>query len=171
MDENERRARRACPRGPHGPHGPVGDARRARRRSKGRARCACLRGCNCSESRRSIFLTEGSTPRRGRRVLPVTLGHHHKPFGSARTARALRALDLAGALHALWRTERRGAREKRRRSRSANDMRLAPPACSEPAKRARMGTGPAQRQSCGPGGHVPHMHRILQEEIQWPELN
>ena len=61
---------------------------------------------------RSIFLTEGSTPRRGRRVLPVTLGHHHKPFGSARTARGLRALDLAGALHALWRTERRGAREK-----------------------------------------------------------
>ena len=59
-----------------------------------------------------MFLTEGSTPRRGRRVLPVTLGHHHKPFGSARTARALRALDLAGALHALWRTERRGAREK-----------------------------------------------------------
>ena len=61
---------------------------------------------------RSIFLTEGSTPRRGRRVLPVTLGRHHNPFGSARTARALRALDLAGALHALWRTERRGAREK-----------------------------------------------------------
>ena len=42
----------------------------------------------------------------------MTLGRHHKPFGSARTARALRALDLAGALHALWRTERRGAREK-----------------------------------------------------------
>ena len=31
-----------------------------------------------------------------------------------------------------------------------------------------MGTGPAQRQSCGPGGHVPHMHRILQGEIRWP---
>ena len=45
-------------------------------------------------------------------MLPVTLGRHHKPFGSARTARALRAFDLAGALHALWRTERRGAREK-----------------------------------------------------------
>ena len=90
----------------------MGHARRARRRSKGRARRACLRECKCSESRRSIFLTEASTPRRGRRVLPVTLGHHHKPLGSARTARALRALDLAGALHALWRTERRGAREK-----------------------------------------------------------
>ena len=34
------------------------------------------------------------------------------PFGSARTARGLRALDLAGALHALRRAERRGAREK-----------------------------------------------------------
>ena len=45
-------------------------------------------------------------------MLAVTLGRHHKPFGSARTAHALRALDLAGALHALWRTERRGAREK-----------------------------------------------------------
>ena len=61
---------------------------------------------------RAIFLTEGSTPRRGRRVLAVTLGRHHKPFGSARTARALRALDLVGALHALRRAERRGAREK-----------------------------------------------------------
>ena len=28
--------------------------------------------------------------RRGRRVLPVTLGRHHTPFGSARTARAFR---------------------------------------------------------------------------------
>ena len=62
--------------------------------------------CRCK------VLTKDSTPRRGRRVLPVTLGRHHKPFGSARTARALRALDLAGALHALRRAERRGAREK-----------------------------------------------------------
>ena len=59
-----------------------------------------------------------------------------------------------------------GAR-KRRRSGWANDTRLAPSACSEPPKRARMGTGPAQRQSCGQGGHVPHMHRILQGEIRW----
>ena len=62
--------------------------------------------CRCK------FLTEGSTPRRGRRVLPVTLGRHHKPFESAGTARGLSALDLVGALHALWRAERRGAREK-----------------------------------------------------------
>ena len=71
-----------------------------------------LRPAAVTKLGRSIFLTEGFTPRRGRRVLPVTLGHHHKPFGSARTARGLRALDLAGALHALWRTERREAREK-----------------------------------------------------------
>ena len=43
---------------------------------------------------------------------PRDPGPHHKPFGSARTARGLRALDLVGALHALWRAERRGAREK-----------------------------------------------------------
>ena len=30
-----------------------------------------------------------------------------------------------------------------------------------------MDTGPAQRQLCGPGGHVPHKHRILLEEILW----
>ena len=67
--------------------------------------------CNLKPGRCKV-LTKDSTPRRGRRVLPVTLGRHHKPFGSARTARALRALDLAGALHALRRAERRGAREK-----------------------------------------------------------
>jgi hypothetical protein len=46
----------------------------------------------------------------------VTLGHHHKPSGSARTARGPRALDLVGALHALCvacrQSERRGARQK-----------------------------------------------------------
>ena len=34
-----------------------------------------------------------------------------------------------------------------------------------------MGTGLAQRQSCGPGGHVPRMDRILQGEIRWPPQN
>ena len=43
----------------------------------------------------------------------MTLAPRHKPFESAGTARGLRALDLVGALHALWRAERRGAREKR----------------------------------------------------------
>eukprot|EP00964_Phaeocystis_antarctica_P023361 scaffold13071_cov61-Phaeocystis_antarctica.AAC.5 len=99
----------------------------------------------------------GLRPRRGRRVLPVTLGRHHKPFGSARTARALRALDLVGALHALWRTERRGAREKvaiRIGERYATGPTTA---CSTAPERPRMGTGPAQRQPYGPGGHVPRM--------------
>jgi len=49
-----------------------------------------------------------------------------------------------------------GAR-KRRRSGSANDTRLAPPACSTAPERPRMGTGPAQRQPYGLGGHVPRM--------------
>ena len=41
------------------------------------------------------------------------MGHHHKPFEPAGTARGLaRALDLVGALLALWRAERGGAREK-----------------------------------------------------------
>eukprot|EP00964_Phaeocystis_antarctica_P062303 scaffold37316_cov65-Phaeocystis_antarctica.AAC.1 len=60
---------------------------------------------------RSIFLTESSTPRRGRRVLAVALGRHHKSFGSAGTARGRRALDLVGALHALWRAVYRRGRE------------------------------------------------------------
>ena len=45
-------------------------------------------------------------------MLPATLGRHHKPLESEGTARGLSALDLVGALHALWRAERRGAREK-----------------------------------------------------------
>ena len=38
-----------------------------------------------------------------------------------------------------------------------HDTRLAPPACSTAPERPRMGTGPAQRQPYGPGGHVPRM--------------
>ena len=36
-----------------------------------------------------------------------------------------------------------------------------------------MDTGPAQRQLCGSGGHVPHRHRTLQEEVRWrpPKCN
>ena len=30
-----------------------------------------------------------------------------------------------------------------------------------------MDTGPAQRQLCGSGGHLPHRHRILQQEVRW----
>ena len=37
----------------------------------------------------------GSTPRPGSRAASVTLGYHHKPFGPARTARGIRALELA----------------------------------------------------------------------------
>ena len=58
-----------------------------------------------------------------------------------------------------------GAR-KRRRSRSANDMRPDPMACSTAEERPRTGTGPAQRQPCGPGGHVPHRHRTLQQGVR-----
>eukprot|EP00964_Phaeocystis_antarctica_P037081 scaffold21191_cov53-Phaeocystis_antarctica.AAC.2 len=53
-----------------------------------------------------------------------------------------------------------GAR-KRRRSGWANGTRLAPMACSTTEERPRTGTGPAQRQPYGPGGHVPRRDRIL----------
>ena len=42
----------------------------------------------------------------------LALATHHRTSGSAGTARGPCALDLAGALHALWRAECRGAREK-----------------------------------------------------------
>jgi hypothetical protein len=76
----------------------------------------CSAGAGSTHCCRRKFITRGFTPRRGRRGLPVTLGHHHKPSGSARTARGPRALDLVGALHALCvacrQSERRGARQK-----------------------------------------------------------
>ena len=53
------------------------------------------------------FVAWGSTPRPGSRAVSVTLGHHYKPFGSARTARGPRALELAaqgGGLSAAGRT-------------------------------------------------------------------
>ena len=76
----------------------------------------CSAGAGSTHCCRRKFITRGFTPRRGRRGLPVTLGHHHKPSGSARTAPGPRALDLVGALHALCvacrQSERRGARQK-----------------------------------------------------------
>ena len=61
----------------------------------------CLKTCTRK------FVAWGSTPRPGSQEASVTLGYHHKPFGSARTARAPRALDLAaqgGGLSAAGRT-------------------------------------------------------------------
>ena len=49
------------------------------------------------------FVAWGSMPRPGGRATPLTLGHHHKPFWSGRTARSPHGLDLVGALLALWR--------------------------------------------------------------------
>ena len=69
------------------------------------------------------FVAWGSTPRPGSRAASATLGHPNKPFGSARTARAPRALDLAaqgGGLSAAGRTELGGS------ARRAIDTRLRP---------------------------------------------
>ena len=40
------------------------------------------------------FLAWGSRPRPGGRAAPLSLGRHHKPFGSVRIARSLHGLDL-----------------------------------------------------------------------------
>ena len=61
---------------------------------------------------RDKFVGEGPRPRRGRRAAAVSLAPHHGPFGSARTARDPRGLDLVGALPAVWRAGRRGARNQ-----------------------------------------------------------
>ena len=42
----------------------------------------------------------------------LALATHHRTSGSAGTARGPRALDLAGALHAMWRAARRRGRER-----------------------------------------------------------
>jgi len=120
--------------------------------------------CRCK------FLTEGSTPRRGRRVLPVTLGRHHEPFESAGTARGLSALDLVGALHALWRAERRGAREKGvdqdgRTIRDWHHQRV------QSRQRGLEWVRVLRNVSRAARGHVPHMHGILQGEIRWRPPN
>ena len=56
----------------------------------------------------------------------MSLALHHRHFASARTARGPRAPDLVGALLALWRAERRGARVKGASARRAIDTRPAP---------------------------------------------
>ena len=53
--------------------------------------------CPPAVSCRGKFLTKGSRPRPGGRATPLTLAHHHKPFGSGRIARSPHGLDLAGA--------------------------------------------------------------------------
>jgi hypothetical protein len=114
--------------------------RRTRRPASGRKKERKMK-----ESR-SMFLTVSSTPRRDRRVLAVTLGHHHKPFlwlgvGGDRThARTYVRAWLAGwppCPRSVWLAGRSAPRaaariapwgaRKRRRSGWANDTRLAPP--------------------------------------------
>ena len=88
---------------------------------------------------------------RGRRVLPVTMGHHHKPFESAETARGLRGVP------SIWseRSSHCGAQSAVGRAIKAFDHRIgeryttvAAPACSEPPERARMDTKISQRGLC-----------------------
>jgi hypothetical protein len=99
------------------------------------------------------FLHRGFyTPRRGRRAVSVALGRG-SPASQALTLEVSRRGPHVqppcpqsgrrnGALHALWRAAPRAPRGARKalRSGSANDTRLAPPACSELPERARMDT-------------------------------
>ena len=97
----------------------------------------------------------------------MTLAPRHKPFESAGTARGLRALDLVGALHALWRAERRGAREKgfdqdRRKIHDSQHQRV------QSRQRGREWIRVLRNVSCvARGGDVPHRHQIQLEEIRW----
>jgi hypothetical protein len=86
-------------------HDPCEVTCRARRILDCRIRTRCF-------SSTRIFVAWGSTPRRGRRVVAMTLAAHYKPFWSARTARDPRAPDLVGALLALWRADRRGGAQQ-----------------------------------------------------------
>ena len=56
----------------------------------------------------------------------MTLAAHHEPLWSARIARYRRSLDLVGALPAVWRAERRGAREQKLLPRREIDTRPGP---------------------------------------------
>ena len=104
-----------------------------------------------SESGTRKFVAGGSTPRPGSRVASATLGHHHKPFGSARIARTPRALELVGACPRLVALDRRWQRQQESRRGWAIDTRLAPGACSGAPERPGIDATISQRQSCGPG--------------------
>ena len=77
--------------------------------------------------------------------MTLALRHNHKPFELAGTARGLRALDLVGALLALWRAKS-GGRKKRfdQDRRKIHDSQHAQ-ACSEAPERIGMDTKISQR--------------------------
>ena len=114
------------------------------------------------------FVPRGSTPRPGSRVASATLGHHHKPFGSARIARTPRALELVGACPRLVALDPRWQRQQESRRGWAIDTRLAPGACSEVPERPRIDATISQRQPCGPGtAHRPGRHRTRLRAARW----
>ena len=96
------------------------------------------------------FVAWGSRPRPGSRAPPLSLGRHHKPFGSVRIARGLHGLDLVGASTRPAPLDPRSQRQQGSRLRWAIDTRLASGACSEAPERARLHMGLAQRWPCGP---------------------
>ena len=114
------------------------------------------------------FVAWGFTPRPGSRVAPVTLGHHHKPFGSARIARTPRALELVRACPRLVALDPWWQRQQESRRGWGIDTRLAPGACSEVPERPRIDATISQRQPCGPGtAHRPGRHRTRLRAARW----
>jgi hypothetical protein len=101
------------------------------------------------------FLAWGSTPRPGSRAAPLSLGRHHKPFGSVRIARSLHGIDLVGASPRPAPLDPRSQRQQGSRLGLKIDTRLASGACSDAPERARLHMGLAQRRPCGLGRHVP----------------
>ena len=98
----------------------------------------------------------------------MTLGHHHKSFGSARIARTPRALELVGACPCLVALDPRWQRQQESRRGWGIDTRLAPGACSEVPERPRIDATISQRQPCGPGtAHRPGRHRTRLRAARW----
>ena len=114
------------------------------------------------------FVAWGSTLRPNSRAAFATLGHHHQPFGSARTARGPHGLDLAGACARLVALDPRWQRQQESRLKRAIGTRLAPGACSEAPERARLHRVLAQRRPCSLGRRVPpRSHRTRLGEARW----
>ena len=91
----------------------------------------------------------------------MTLGHHHKPFGSARIARAPPCPRVGRSLPTPRGARPRWQRQHESRRGWAIHTRLAPGACSEVPKRPGINTTISQRQPCGPGT----VHRPVGTEL------
>jgi hypothetical protein len=142
----------------------------AAERQQGERQLAHLHA-NSSKNERLVLLVNlywGSTLRPNSRAASATLGHHHQPFGSARTARGPHGLDLAGACPRLVALDPRWQRQQESRRGWAIGTRLAPGACSEAPERPGIDATISQRRPCSLGRRVPpRSHRTRLGEARW----